>query len=159
MADPDPGYVAPTPTAAPLYSPAKYMKDYLIQHSAMIGWTVVVGRLPSSPDACVALMDASGPAGPSPKLLLDYPGLQVLVRSDKTDQGYATSYAQANKIRDFLIGLDGHPAEYPWLDGIVERGTGPIPVGWDELERHVWSNNFQLTVEPEPSVYTNRESL
>lgn len=139
-------------------TPAMLIKDYIIAYApagTFTGWVFKLGQLPPTGDRCIALIDQGGP--PSfPHLLVDYRGLQVLVRGAVGD--YQNSYVMANKVRDCILGMPGHPPEFTELDGVTERST-IVPLGYDDSNRHVWSNNFQLLVEPASNSLTHRESL
>lgn len=144
-------------------SPASLMMDYIIRYlgqtapGALNGWGWSLGKQPTGPDKLITLIDQGGPTS-FPHLLVDYPGLQVLVRGSKGGDGYNTSHLMARLIRDAILGMEGHPTEFPELDGVTERGT-IVPIGYDELDRHTWSDNFQLLVEPGVNAVTHRTSL
>lgn len=147
-------------------SPAGLMRDYIIRYlgevapTVLNGWGWSIGKMPDTPDTLdklITLIDQSGPTS-FPHLLVDYPGLQVLVRSSRGGVGYNDSYLMARTIRDAILGMEGHPAEFPELDGVTERGN-ITPLGFDDKDRHVWSDNFQLLVEPEVNAVSHRASL
>ena len=141
-------------------TPAMLIKDYLVadgRSTEFTGWAFKFGSLPSGPDQVIALVDQGGQAA-FPHLLLDYIGLQVLVRSESGGNGYQSSYLMARTIRDILLGVCGHPAEFSELDGIVERAN-IVPLGYDDKDRHIWSWNAKLFVEPETNALTQRVSL
>lgn len=142
------------------HTPAMLIKAYLVagsRQSLFTGWTFKYGKLPPEPDQLIVLVDQPDQAN-FPHLRVDWLGLQVLVRSARAGDGYQTSYLMINKVRDILLGLDKQPTEFTELDGIVER-TGIVPLGYDDKDRHVWSWNARLLVEPEANALTNRESL
>lgn len=93
-----------------------------------------------------------------PHLLLDYMGLQFLVRSEVGGSGYQDSYLMIRKVRDIVLGVCGHPAEFSELNGVLERGN-IVPLGYDDKDRHIWSWNARLIVEPETNALTQRVSL
>ena len=144
-------------------SPAELVHDYIVTYlngidaSILTGWTFRIGKMPSSPDQVITLIDQGGPGG-IPNLLVDYPGLQVLVRGPRGDVGYKTSYLMMRRIRDAILGMSNAPPEFPELDGITERGH-IVPLGYDDTDRHVWSSNYQLLVEPGTNAITHRSSL
>jgi hypothetical protein len=141
-------------------TPASLIKDYILAHAPngfLAGWEIKIGKLPAEPDQVIALIDQGGPAG-FPHLLVDWPGLQILVRGAKAGDGYQTSYLKVRGLRDLILGLDSHPVEFPELDGVTERGH-IVPLGYDEQDRHTWSSNYQLQVEPGANALTHRASL
>lgn len=141
-------------------TPAEMIRDYLVaggRHTLFNNWTFKIGKMPSEPDMCIVLIDQGGP--PSfPHLLLDIQGLQILVRGERAGASYKSSSLMVRKIRDILLGLDGHPAEFTELDGITERAQ-PVSLGHDDKDRHIWSWNANLFIEPESNPLTHRESL
>jgi hypothetical protein len=144
-------------------TPSQMIKDYIVAYFAtndpggLTGWAWRFGKLSGTEDQVIALIDQGGPAG-FPHLRVDWPGLQVLVRSSKGGNGYNTSYLMIRKIRDAILGLPSHPVQFPELDGVTERGH-IVPLGYDDSDRHQWSCNFQLLVEPGANALTHRASL
>lgn len=141
-------------------SPAEMIKDFVVATAPVgmfNGWVLKIGKLPSEPDQAVVFIDQGGPAG-FPNLLVDYPGLQLLVRGVRAGAGYQTSYLMVRKVRDIILGCDAHPAQFLELDGVTERGH-IVPLGYDDQDRHTWSSNYQLLVEPETNALTHRISL
>jgi hypothetical protein len=139
------------------------MRDYVIRYlggvdpTALDGWTWMLGKMPAEPDQILCFVDQGGPAS-FPHLLVDNPGLQVLVRGSRGGTNYNDGWVLIRKIRDAILGSAGHPAEFPELDGVTERGH-IVPLGYDESDRHTWSSNYQLLVEPGTNAITHRVSL
>jgi hypothetical protein len=141
-------------------TPAMLMKDYIVadgRSTEFTGWTFKFGALPATPNQVIAIVDQGGPAG-MPHLLLDYMGLQFLVRSEVGGSGYQDSYLMIRKVRDIVLGVCGHPTEFSELNGVLERGN-IVPLGYDDKDRHIWSWNARLIVEPETNALTQRVSL
>ena len=141
-------------------TPAVMIRDYVIAEGRDVlfnGWTFKFGKLPPEPDQLICLIDQGGPTS-FPNLLVDYLGLQIIVRSVRAMDGYLSSYLMIRKIRDIILGMDPHPVEFRELDGVTERGN-IVPMGYDDQDRHMWSANFQLLVEPEANALTHRVSL
>ncbi len=141
-------------------TPGMLIKDYLVagsRASLFTDWEFKFGKLPAMPDQVITLID-QGDRANFPHLLVDWLGLQVIVRSERAGNGYQSSWLMARQIRDILLGIDKQPAEFPELDGIIERGS-IVPMGYDENDRHLWSWNARLLVEPETNALTNRVSL
>lgn len=135
------------------------VKDYLLAHYPAVfnGWGFKFGQLVDAPNQQIVLIDQGDRAG-FPHLLVDYLGLQILVRGDKGGNGYQVGYLKMREVRDILLGMTGHPDEFVELDGITERAP-PVPLGNDDKDRHTWSWNVRLLVEPLTNALTNRESL
>lgn len=145
-------------------TPAMLLKDAMVTKANAIaagtftGWTFKFGNLPDSPDKCIALIDQGGPSG-MPNLLVDNPGVQILVRGAVGGTSYLDGWLIARAVRDIILGITNHPPGFAELDGITERGTNPVPLGYDDKSRHIWSSNYQLLVEPVANALTNRMAL
>jgi hypothetical protein len=142
------------------HTPAQLIRDF-IQATAPVGtftgWVFNIGKLPAAPDKVITLIDQGGPAA-FPHMLADWPGLQILVRSSIGGDGYQTSWLMVRKVRDLILGMPSQPVQFPELTSLTERGH-IIPMGYDDKDRHVWSSNYQLIVEPAPNAITHRVSL
>ncbi len=144
-------------------TPAMLIKDYLVadgRAALFTGWEFKFGKMPPEGDQMIVLIDQAGQVT-FPHLLVDWLGLQILVRSKSAKleaNNYQVAYLLMRKIRDILLGVGGHPAEFTELDGIVER-TNIVPLGYDDQDRHTWSWNCRMLVEPEANALTNRVSL
>lgn len=143
-------------------SPASLMADFVQAYLPTVGvdlaeWAIYVGKLPATPDKVISFIDSSGPSG-FPHLLVDWPGLQVIVRGGQGGIGYNDSWIMIQKVRDAILGMNAHPVEFPELDGVTERGHFG-PMGYDDKDRHTWSANFQLLVEPTANAITHRVSI
>ncbi len=119
------------------------------------GWTIVIGRLPATPDQAVGIVGTGGPP-PNPKFLLDYPTLQVLIRGG--EQGYVAARGKIQLVKDTLLGL---PSQDVNGDRWVQINmVGDInPLGYDEKNRPLFSANFQMIILPASSAQSNRISL
>lgn len=141
-------------------TPAILLRDYIIaggRQALFNGWEFKFGKIPASPDQVIVMIDDGGRAA-FPHLLVDYPNIQILVRSSRGGDGYLTSHLMAKKIRDIILGLQSRPQEFTELISLTERGT-IVPLGYDDSDRHTWSSNYQLITEPETNALTNRVSL
>jgi hypothetical protein len=143
---------------------AQLMKDYIVAHATAMGmssmfngWTFKYGKLPAEPDQVICLIDQGGPTS-FPHLSVDYLGLQIIVRSIRAGDGYNSSRLMADRLKDIIVGMPPHPAQFLELDGVTQRGQ-IVPLGFDDQDRHLWSGNYQLLVEPEASVLSHRASL
>jgi hypothetical protein len=121
------------------------------------GWKLFVGRMPPEPDKVIIIMKGSGRAG-EVALLVDYPGIQILLRGGRGSNAYEEAEGKLREVRDHLLGIDSKPVEFPTLISCTERGSS-VPLGHDESERPMFSTNFQLIVEPAPSAHTHRVPL
>lgn len=141
-------------------TPAMLAKDHLVadgRSSLFTGWVFKFGKLPEGPDQVITLID-QGDRASFPHLLIDYSGLQVLVRSARAGEGYKSSYLMMRQVRDILLGLCGHPTSFVELWGITER-SNITPLGYDENDRHTWSWNARLTIEPPTNALTHRAAV
>lgn len=144
-------------------TPAMLLRDYLVAYlnskdiAILTGWAISIGKMPHEPDKQICLIDQGGPAA-YPNLLVDFPGIQVLVRGGRGGTEYQSSYLQVRRVRDAILGMPNQPSEFPELDGVTERGH-IVPLGYDEMDRHTWSSNYQLIVEPGTNTITHRSSL
>jgi len=142
-------------------SPADLLADYLCRTSFGLfpdsadgetAFVLKVGEMPDAPDLVVVLYDTSAPAG-FPGLLLEYAGIQVMVRGGKGAASYSSAYLMARKVRDYILGMPNAPAEFVELDGVIERGS-INSLGVDDSNRPRFTNNFQLQIEPQPNTIT-----
>lgn len=141
-------------------TPGGLLRDYLLaggRASLFTGWEFKIGKLPPKPDQVIAVMTDGGVSS-FPHLLVDYINVQFIIRGASAGDGYNVSYLMARKVRDLLLGMPGHPTEFSELDGITERG-GIVPLSYDDGDRHLWSWNARLIVEPASNALTNRVSL
>lgn len=136
------------------------LRDYIVadgRAALFAGWVFKFGKLPADPDQCITIIDSGGTSS-FPHLLVDYYSMQVLVRSAQENDGYLTSRLMMNKIRDVLLGCPKTPVQFMELDGITER-SNVVALGYDDKDRHIWSWNIRLIVEPNTNALTHRESL
>lgn len=119
-------------------------------------WPIKVGRMPTTPDAAIAVYDTPGET-PEVKWLLDRPGIMVMVRGAVDD--YAGAYSKAVEIKDVFLGTD--PIDITcgdrW-DGVTMLGD-LNGLGYDDNSRPLITMNFRVLLERAPSVLTNRASL
>ena len=112
-----------------------------------VGTNLFLGRLPTSPDACVAVYEYQG-APPrevfgASALIMARPRIQVVVRGARDD--YPTARDKTIAIRDLLAAITDQT-----LSGIrVLRlsAVGSVnPLGPDSSDRPLLSINFDATV-------------
>lgn len=129
---------------------AKLVADLLVTAAVGTqGTDLFIGFQSDKVHACVAVYEGPG-RDPNPKWALDFPAVQVIVRS--APGAYTTGRAKAQAVKDALLGISPDST----TRGIAMRGD-INPLGQDESGRFEWSLNFQLTVEPATS--GNRTAL
>ena len=122
----------------------------------LTGWTLVIGKLPDSPNKAVCFYDTGG-LSPNPAWLLDYRSIQIVVRGDPST--YGAAYDKIQDIRDTLLGMN------PTTLVSGDRISGIIGIGdimflhYDEKTRPVFSTNFRVFWEPATNALTSREPL
>ncbi len=119
---------------------AEYLEDQLI---GTVGTNIFVGRLPETPDTCIALYDYGG----SPPDLCwegDYPSLQVRVRDDD----YLTGWTTANTIKTTLHNLTYQTIETHLYYHIRARHD-PEYMGRDANDNVEFVINFEIIKERE----------
>lgn len=143
---------------SPAYDAAQILINAGIVAASGNTWPVKLGRLMTSPDAQVAIVDTPGRA-PNPKWLLDEPSLMVLIRGNI--DGYAEAWAKGKAIKDKILGMD--PVNLTTGD----RWNGVLALSdlaflaYDANSRPTFSINFRLIIEPAASnsPLSNRASL
>lgn len=116
-------------------------------------WEVHLGQFPAKPDAVLLCMSVGGSA-PNPKWLLNRPSVQILVRG-KVSQ-YSSGRTKAQEVMDALLGLPSQDiGSDRWV--AVNAAADIVSLGFDELERPIWSLNFNLIIEPSSGTY--RQSM
>ena len=135
--------------------PSVDIKDILVTASigtfgAASGWSIGIGDEADSPDTRITILDRPG-RDPSPKYLMDEPGIQIRVRTGAGD--YVAGYAKALAIKDKILGLPS--ATHSTTLYVTVNMLGDIGyVGTDEKRRPVFSLNF--LIRREPASGTNR---
>lgn len=106
-------------------------------------WHIGMARQRATPDKFITIYDTTG-LPPEPALNINYPGIQIVVRSDTNN--YTSTYSKSSQIRDVLL---GRPSEVV-LGDILTSITMPsdiISLGVDENERFEMALNFLLVIE------------
>lgn len=141
----------------PMKSPAKQIAELLqIAAIGVIGgsnWGIFLGKLPTSPNNAICCTASGGPS-PFPHLTINFPSVQVMVR------GKAGSYEETeNKCREIVAALLGLPAQNFNTDfwGGVRQLGDVISLGFDEVNRPLFSCNFSIIVETPAEGY--RQSI
>lgn len=120
--------------------PCSDIKDILRAELGMPDALVHLSRLPETPHELIAVLDQSGMA---PEDLIAYykPMVQVMIRGNKGQ--YANTYATAQNIRNLLHGYGATEVNSTWYIGIWAT-SDILPLGYDSLERPVFSLNFLI---------------
>lgn len=139
-------------------APSVHIKNVLVTagvgtYGAASGWCIRVSRLTDAPHTQVVIYDTSGQP-PNPKFLLDFPGIQVMVRG--APDTYEATFAKMKEVKDALLGIDSQNIGGDRLDSITGLGD-IIFMQYDEKNRPQFVANFQLILEPSSGLH--RESL
>jgi len=135
--------------------PSTGFKTLLAAHAAASGWQIEIGRMPSTPDQVILIMDTGG-LTPNPKWLLDFPSVQVVVRGKVG--GYLNTFNEAKAVKDILLGAPSQNLQGDrWVAVNMAGDMGFI--GPDENERPTFSMNFALIIEPQSVPNSNRLAL
>ncbi len=143
------------PTANPM---SEHIKALLASYVATSGWTVEIGQLPDEGVAqVIAIIDTPAPPA-DPKWLLDFPTVQVIVRGEPN--AYLATWREAKSVKDVILGVTSYETEVDG-DRIVSI-TMAGDIGYlerDKSQRHLFSMNFNMIVQPFASGETNRLEL
>lgn len=125
------------------------------KRTASHDWPIKVGPLPTTPDQVIGCVDAPG-LSPNPKWALDYPAVQILVRTGTFD--YQAGYDKAREIKDALLGMDSVTiGDDRWVSTTM---LGDISyLGPDENQRPTFALNFRAIIESKPAADSFREQL
>ncbi len=124
--------------------PCKDIRDILIVETTIPSGDIHQSRMPTTPDALVAILDQ---AGSPPEDLIAYykPMVQVLVRGGPAQ--YQTTYQRAQTIHNLLHCYG--PAEVNNTRYIGIWATSDIiPLGYDSSNRPAFSLNFMVHRSP-----------
>lgn len=138
-------------------NPADIIKTLLVSggvgtFAATSGWGIFIGREPSKPTTSITIFNSGGRA-PSPKWLLDFPSIQLIVRG--APNRYQDAYTKMRQAYDVLLGADSQDILGDRLVSITAIGSINT-VAFDDDNRPVLSLNLNLIIEPAASVDTNR---
>lgn len=131
-------------------NPAKDIKTVLVSDG--VTTPIYIGSEPASPDEVITLYNLAGDA-PSPKFLLDFPGLQVRSRAN----AYTTAYDNLLEVFNLLLGRAAFTESTTRYTGIIAL-TNIFEIGTDSNDRRILACNFKLYVEP-ASVSQHRQSV
>jgi hypothetical protein len=115
-------------------------------------WPIYEGQFPSAADECLVVRNTGG-RPPEVKVAINYPAIQVLVRSEPT--GYVAASEKAKEVFVALHAIDSAPPDFPELTSCL-GATEPNFVGYDEAKRPVWSVNFNCILSKDPEGYRDQ---
>lgn len=139
-------------------SPEDGIKDLLVANgggSWTFGTNLFIGRMIDQPDNVTFVISRPG-SPPNPRYLIDFPSIQVIVRGN--EDSYVAARTLAVKAKDILLGLPSQDLNGDRWVAINMIGDMAY-VGADPKQRHMFSINFALIIEPAASGDTNREPL
>lgn len=122
-------------------NPAFDIRDTLINDDS-VTTPIYIGQLPVDIDECIVIYNTAGEI-PSPKFLLNYPGLQVRSRANT----YATAYVNIQEIFELLLGRPSFIKNTTRYTGIWAK-TGVFELERDTNERVSLAFNLMLITEP-----------
>lgn len=112
--------------------------------AALTGWSLNIGKLPTTPDTAIACVDTGG-VTPNPLFALNFPSVQTLVRGAPGD--YIGAHDKGRDVIDVLLGLGDSVVDGDSWEGITQIGDLSF-LGYDERNRPLFSANFSIHVEP-----------
>lgn len=135
-------------------SPARGVADILVSGGvgtigATTGWSIALGKLPTTPDTALACVTVGG-SSPFPNLLLNFPSVQVIVRG--LPGKYTETENKAREVVDKLLGLPIQTLNNDLWTGVRQLGD-VISLGFDEKNRPLFSCNFSIIVLPASGGY------
>ena len=119
------------------------------QADGTTGGTIYLLRLPSSPDACMAVARYGGPESDATDDY-DEPSVQIRIRGPAGDVRTGEQAAQA--VYDGMHAIGSRTlAGGTWLQDAIGAQSGPIYVGVDGNDRPEWTVNLRCEIS-RPSV-------
>jgi hypothetical protein len=142
-------------------SPADIIIDLL--DAATVGvkngesdWGIFKGDAPPSPTRCI-VVNRTGGRPSNPRWLVDYPTVQVLVRSDPN--GLDEAEAKAEAVKRCLLGQSRYVHTSGDRLDAVNMMTDIMRLPPDESANPEFVVNFILTIEPAPQTGDLRQPL
>lgn len=115
--------------------------------TAETGWALSTGTEPKSPDNVVTLYDYTNGAEFFADEELAGGALQVRTRS----KNYNEAYIKQVEVRRILSAVINQQVEDNYYIG-VWAVTGPMCIGRDDNDRHVFTTNYRLETQPTEEV-------
>jgi hypothetical protein len=118
-------------------------------------WGIYVGEVPTNiaKDRCIVINEVGSSEPPHPSLLLNYPAVQVLVRSAAND--YQGARQKIEDVKDRLLGCPSQDVSGDRYISILMTND-VMALGRDERRRPIFTTNWHLIVEPALSTITTR---
>ena len=126
--------------SSPAYNVATLLNTQGIGTS---GTNLFVGLDPGGSTQTISIYDTVG-ASPNPKWARDYPGIQIVVYGPAND--YATGWAKAQEIKDYLLGITGQTIGTDIYFGFNMRGD-ISHIGWTVENRPTFTLNFRFYID------------
>lgn len=139
--------------------PETIVKDFLVAagvgtFAATTGWSISIGRLPSTPESALCCVPSGG-LSPWPGKLLNFPSVQVIVRGNRND--YTGAQSKTREVIDVLLGKTSTAiASGDFVGGITQIGDAAF-IGFDASDCPMFSCNFSMIIEPKAGGH--RQSL
>lgn len=112
--------------------------------AATSGWGIFIGAMPASPHTAI-LVNSTGGRNPFPHLLLNFPSIQVVVRS--SSNGMDAAYDKISACVDALLGMASQSVNSDVWRSCTQMGDIAF-LGYDENQRPLYSANLSFIVEP-----------
>lgn len=136
-------------------APSFMLYSLLNGHASITGWSVGMGSEPDSPDNRITCIDTGGEP-PNPRWLLDFPSVQVVVRTSANN--YDGGFTIAKVVKDLCLGVDAQDIDGDRLVSVT-LVSDVFYIGKDDSQRHKFTLNFNLITEPAASANTQRQAL
>ncbi len=117
--------------------------------AATTGWSIQIGRIVDEPDTQIVIF-ATGGKPSEPKLAIDYPSVQVLVRGSAN--GYEAARQKIIDVKNALLGLPSQTVNGDRWDSVLAIGDIKS-MGYDQKQRPSFVMNFSLIIEPATTGY------
>ena len=122
--------------------------------ASQTGWGIYVGVTPNDPNTIISIFDTGG-LTPDPALDINYPGIQIIIRSNIND--YSGGWAKAQQVKDRLLGFPGQSINGDvWAS--ITMNSDILYLGQDDLFRPMFSLNFQAIIHQGDLTTANRRS-
>jgi hypothetical protein len=119
-------------------------------------WGIFKGDAPPTPTRCI-VVNRTGGRPANPRWLVDYPSIQVLVRSDIN--GLDEAEAKADSIKRYLLGQSAYTHTSGDVVDAINMMSDIMRLPPDESGNPEFVVNFSLIVEPAPQTGDQRQPL
>lgn len=135
--------------------PSEMLRTLITSKVVAGSYSLYTGESPPTPDKVVVLRDTTGEP-PNPSWLLDYPGVQIEIRSIRG--GYIDAREMAQTLKDTLLGVTSQDILGDRLVAI-NLFSDIAFIGADASHRPIFTFNLALIVQPATNADTNREPI